>query len=92
MAISNGNETEADFRVIAQMQSEIDHLRSELAEKNRQIEAQADQIASLQADLSEQSKRHDTIVLHMTQQLERVQLQLEDMRSRGWWRRMFTKR
>ena len=91
-AISNGNETEADFRVIAQMQSEIDHLRSELAEKNRQLEAQADQIASLQADLSEQSKRHDTIVLHMTQQLERVQLQLEDMRSRGWWRRMFTKR
>lgn len=91
-AISNGKKAEEEFHVIVQMQSEIDHLRSELAEKNRQIESQADQIASLQADLSEQSKRHDTIVLQMTQQLERAQLQLEDMRDRSWWQRIFQKR
>ena len=38
------------------------------------------------------SKRHDTIVLQMTTQLERTQLQLEDMRQRtqhSWWKRLF---
>ena len=65
-AISNGKESEADFHVTAQMRSEIDYLRSELAEKNRQIENQADQIALLQTDMSEQSKRADTIIMQMT--------------------------
>ena len=89
-AIQNGSESEDSPRVIPQMQSEIDYLRSDLAEKNRQIESQADQIISLQADLSEQSKRHDTIIMQMTQQLDRAHLQLEDMRKRpSGWRRLF---
>ena len=88
-AISNGKESEADFHVTAQMRSEIDYLRSELAEKNRQIETQADQIALLQTDMSEQSKRADTIIMQMTQQLDRAHLQLEDLRQcRTLWQRI----
>ena len=51
----------------------------------KQIDRQVEEIAFLRDELSkqrdeqsEQSKRHDTIVLHMTQQLDRVHLQLED--------------
>ena len=56
---------------------------------NRQIDRQADEITFLRGELSkqsdensEQSKRHDTIVLQMSQQLDRAQLQLEDLRTR----------
>ena len=52
-------------------QSEIDHLRSELA------------------DMSEQSKRDDMIIMQMTQQLARAHLQLEDLRQcRTLWQRI----
>ena len=50
-----------------------------------------EQIATLQQHLAEQSQRHDTIVLQLTQQLDRVHLQLEDHQKRRWWHRIFAR-
>ena len=49
-------------------------LNNELGIKNQLIDR-------LQTDLSDQSKRHDMIVAQMTTQVDRVYLQLEDLRK-----------
>lgn len=47
------------------------------------------QVTDLTRQLDESSKRHDTIVMQLTQQLDRSQLQLEDMRKRrSVWQRI----
>lgn len=57
----------------------IDKLLTELVETRRAVE--------------DASKRHDTIVLHLTQQLEHAHLQLEDLRQKStWWRRVLKKK
>jgi N-glycosylase/DNA lyase len=61
----------------------INDLRGQISVKDRQFE-------QVQTDLSEQSKRHDTIILQMQQSLDRTQMQLED-KGRSWWQR-FRKR
>ncbi|MDE0042087.1 MAG: hypothetical protein OXT74_08625, partial [Candidatus Poribacteria bacterium] len=61
-----------------------------------QIDRQGEEIAFLRGELSkqrdehsDQSKRHDTIVLHMTQQLDRAHLQLEDIQKHPtFWQRL----
>ena len=45
----------------------------------RQIDSQNGEIAFLRNELSQQSKRHDTLLLQMTQQLDRAHLQIEDL-------------
>ena len=45
----------------------------------KQIDSQGGEIAFLRQELSDQSKRHDAILLQMTQQLDRAHLQLEDL-------------
>ena len=45
----------------------------------KQIDSQNGEIAFLRNELSQQSKRHDTILLQMTQQLDRAHLQIEDL-------------
>ena len=45
----------------------------------KQIDSQNGEIAFLRNELSQQSKRHDTILLQMTQQLDRAHLQLEGL-------------
>ena len=47
----------------------------------KQIDSQNGEIAFLRNELSEQSKRHDTLLLQMTQQLDRAHLRLEDLTS-----------
>lgn len=69
-----------------------------ISQMTKQIDSQADEIAFLRGELSkqtdehsEQSKRHDTIVLKMTQQLDRAQLQLEDLQKHpSLWQRLKT--
>jgi DNA repair exonuclease SbcCD ATPase subunit len=61
--------------LVEQLKSEIEHLRQVLAETQRQLE--------------ESSSRSDTIILQLTQQLDRAHLQLEDLRQRrSVWQRM----
>ena len=83
-ALENGSASEANFPITAQMQSEINHLRNELAEKNRQIEALTSTIAHAQqlVALSQKSIQHLT---------EQNQLLLEDQRHRkpSVFRRIF---
>lgn len=88
-AISNGKETEDDFRVIAQMQSEIDHLRNELAEKDRKlasadfevahlndmVEEKTDQIRHLRDGLSEK----DAQLSRRDEQIESLTQQIDHM-------------
>ena len=52
-----------------------------ISQMTKQIDSQEGEIAFLRKELSQQSQRHDTIVLQMTQQLDRAHLQLEDIHS-----------
>ena len=69
-----------------------------ISQMTKQIDSQAEEIAFLRGELSkqtdehaDQSKRHDTIVLKMTQQLDRAQLQLEDLQKHpSLWQRLKT--
>ena len=57
----------------------------------KQIDSQNGEIAFLRNELSEQSKRHDTLLLQMTQQLDRAHLQLEDKQNPpSLWQRLKT--
>ena len=74
-----------------QLKEMLEMMPSQLQAKDMQLERKDAQLVQLQEALSEQSKRHDTIVLQMTQQLDRANLMLEDMRHRAWWQRLFRK-
>ena len=50
-----------------------------ITQMTKQIDSQGGEIAFLRQELSDQSKRHDAILLQMTQQLDRAHLQLEDL-------------
>lgn len=68
---------EADNEETHFLRRQIEHLTTELSETRRAYE--------------EGTKRHDTIVLQMTTQLDRTTLQLEDLRNPGkqsWWGRL----
>ena len=70
--------------LINQMTTQIDRQVEEIAFLRDELSKQRD-------EQSEQSKRHDTIVLHMTQQLDRAQLQLEDKQNTpSLWQRLKT--
>lgn len=78
----------------------IEDLRAQIRVKDTQIEMLAGQVeeanrrhSETQHAAEEASKRHDTIVLQMTTQLDRTTTQLEDIRTRqqqSWWSRMFS--
>jgi excisionase family DNA binding protein len=73
-------------RVCEQKQSEIEHLRAELAAKNRQLESHAQQIDHLTQVVAMAQKNASML----TEQLGTERQLLEDMRSRrGFWRRWF---
>lgn len=83
-SLGNGSQSEVDFRIISQMQSKIDHLRSELAEKNRQIE-------SLTQSLDHAQQLHGLAqknIATLTEQIDTQRTVIEDMR-RPWWQRVF---
>jgi hypothetical protein len=89
-ACDSGGATEiATPEILNLLRDELHTLRDELSTKNSQLDRKETQLEQLQADNSEQSKRHDMIVAQMTQQLERANLQLEDMRQRpSFWQRL----
>jgi excisionase family DNA binding protein len=54
-----------------------------------EVEWLRQQVEELQAELSETRKRSDTIILSLTQQLERKTVALEDMRNKSsFWQRI----
>ena len=77
-SLRNGSQSEVDFPITAHMQSEIDHLRSEVAEKNRQLESQAQQIDRFQQLLAMQTKITAALTerMHMIEDLRRRKLPL----------------
>ena len=89
-ACDNGGANDVPSNGMLQLlRDELNTLRDELSTKNTQIDRKETQLEQLQSDISEQSKRHDMIVAQMTQQLERANLQLEDMRQRpSFWQRL----
>ncbi len=67
------------------LREQVDRFTSQLDDANRRQE-------ETQRAAEEASKRHDTIVLKMTTQLDRTTLQLEDLRNQqrqSWWGRLF---
>lgn len=66
----------------AELKPTLQILHSQLCAKDMQLERKEVQLEQLFGDLSEQNKRHDTIVMQLTQQLDRSLLMLEDLRKR----------
>ena len=66
-----------------------EHLHEENMRLHDMLERKETRNENLENELTESSKRHDTIVMQLTQQLDRVHLQLEDMRHRKTvWQRI----
>ena len=77
-------EPATNINLIDQMTTQIDRQVEEIAFLRDELSQQRD-------EQSEQSKRHDTIILHMTQQLDRAHLQLEDKQNTpSLWQRLKT--
>ena len=71
----------------------IDTFTKQLKEKDNQISEANRRHEETQRAAEDASKRHDTIILQMTEQLDRANLQIEDMRPKqnvNWWTRMFS--
>ena len=76
---------EKQEELVKQLQSENEHLRDQLKAQQTQVSQLTDQIT----DNNDARKRSDTIIMQLTQQLERTQLQLEDLReTKTWWQRV----
>jgi len=76
----NVNSNEND-KLAENLESEIDYLRKELTQAHETLAEANQTIADMQ-------KRHDTIVMQLTKQLEQQTLMLEDMRHRSLWRKV----
>lgn len=75
--------------LVAQLQSEIQHLRDVVSKRDTQIEALMTEFAQSNQQRDQASQRSDTIVLQLTQQLEGSQKQLAQSRSRKPGRAMW---
>lgn len=70
----NNAQNVAHFQeVIELLQTQVEHLKNELENKEKHI-------TELESQLAESSQRSDTIILQLTQQLEKKDLLLEDLR------------
>ncbi len=68
----------------------VNEWRAQLHTKDTHMDKLLTELVETRRSAEEASKRHDTIVLHLTQQLEHAHLQLEDLRRKpAWWRRAF---
>ena len=74
--------TQACMENTTQSQEATSWLHEELQQRNEEVR-------ELRVSQTEERKRHDTIVLQMTKQLESTQHQLEDLRKPNprWWQR-----
>ena len=72
-------------------QSEIIFLREQVDRFTQQVDDANRRHQETQRASEEASKRHDTIVLQMTTQLDRTTLRLEDLQNQqrqSWWGRL----
>jgi len=85
-----GHDTDASGqRPVVSVQT---HYETLLEEKEKRISTLEQEIADLLERLrvaDESHTRSDTIILQLTQQLDRAHLQIEDLRHRPWWKRLF---
>ena len=75
------DDTQADRTVIAQLRSEIEHLRDIISERDRQIQQLMAELAEASRQRNEADRRSDTIILQLTKQAERLSEQLTDGRN-----------
>ena len=76
-------------QLVQQIQSENKYLRSELTATRQTLADIQAELAEASQRAEESSKRSDTIILQMTQQLERANLQIEDFtRNQTVWQRV----
>lgn len=76
----------SDFAVL---EKQLDVKDQQIADLSRQLEDGSRRHEQTQRGSEEAAKRSDMLLAQMTQQLDRSQLQLEDMRRRrSWWQRL----
>jgi chromosome segregation ATPase len=94
-----------DNQLVEELRRQVEYLQGKLDERDGQVERLErdfnERVQQLTAELSDArqaaddaSKRSDTIIAQMTQQIDRAQLQLEDLRNEqrekpNWWGRLF---
>ena len=69
---------------IGELRNQIDYLKS-------QVESHESQNRVLQNELSERNEvisRNQTIIISLTQMLNKIQQQLLDSRNESWWKRL----
>ena len=78
---------------LAESKELVNEWRAQLHTKDTQLDKLLTELAETRRAVEDASKRHDTIVLHLTQQLEHAHLQLEDLRQKStWWRRVLKRK
>lgn len=82
---------------IRELEAKINNYESVLKEKDSLISHLEHDVEHLQSSLTESQmerreakERSDTIIIHLTKQLEEKTMMLEDLRSRSIWRRVKT--
>jgi len=68
----------------------IQILKAQLQERTTEASELREQVAKLTEDVRNASERHDTVVIHLTRQMEQSQRLLE-YNQEPWYRRMFRK-
>ena len=74
--------------LVEQLQSEIQHLRDVVSNRDTQIATLLTELAESNKQRDKASQRSDTIVLQLSNQLEGSQNQLADMRKESGWSRL----
>ena len=78
--------------VVWELRQQNEHLRQQNESLMHQIEQLTGELTESHQVTENGSLRHDTIVLQITQQLDRAHMQIEDLRQkRSWWRQMFSR-
>lgn len=70
------SDTHLDSQIVETLEKQLDYFRSKCDR--------------LEEQLSEQSKRHDTIVMKLSSTIENQSSQLEESRSGTFWNRLFS--
>jgi len=83
--IGQGADIQADTAIIEQVKRENELLRSQLSEKDKQIE-------KLQQELSENSQRSDSIIMQLSRNQQLMLESSEQKARRSWWSRLLKKK
>ena len=68
---------------------ETENLKSQNEQLNKDLRQMADKLSQMADNATEERRRHDLIILQLTQQLDQARLQIEDLTlKQTYWQRL----